>query len=807
MPMIVNTRWLQEYLQPHCSHAELLDALPRIGLELEIEHELKTALEPIRIGFIREKKPLPGAADMFLCQVEIERGKVVPIVCANEHEIREGWGVPVAPVGTTLPTGKAIQEREVRGQRSLGMICLDGELGMTARDTGMHHFTDEATLGEPLPKLTDIPEYLLELNVLPNRPDFLGLIGIAREVAALLRIELRTPPVFTPAGSNGAAAPFTVEIQDPKLCTRYMGSVVRGVKVAPSPAWLKSRLLLTGARPRNNIVDITNYVLYEYGQPLHAFDLAKIQGGKIIVRRMAPGESLTLLVDNATLSADDKKFANPPLVIADASRPIALAGIMGGAETQTTDSTTGLLIESAHFDPATIRKTARAARLNTDSSYRFERGTDPNTMLEGALGRALQLITELAGGKVEGPIVDQYSTKREPRVLHLSSAKTSSYLGMHVSDDVIRDSLGRLHMQFEPTSCDAMAIRVPTWRTDATDPVVLIEDVARMVGYDKIPVAPTPAAPSLGARSSTDRMRQTVSNFLVSAGFYESRNPSLEPPDMAGWMWAPQPRVSLTNPQSKEMSVLRRTLLPGLLKTVDNNLRRGVDAIRFFEIDRAFAETEEKSPLDPWVIGAIAGGRARQSDWRGGGQPIDFHELKGIIEDLFGTIGVKTLYFDATEGKPFVAGTAAIISIAREAIGVIGELDASQINLGRLPYRLFSFEIDLHALEKAAATLPAYRALSRQPAVTRDLAFIVKSETAFDELFAAMKKAAGESLESLRFGDLYQGPPVPAGHKSLAFHFIFRDPTRTLTADEISATMDRIIDSLKTKFAAEIREK
>ena len=584
--------------------------------------------------------------------------------------------------------------------------------------------------------------------------------------------------------------------------------------MGPSPAWLKARLLLTGSRPRNNVVDVTNYVLYEFGQPLHAFDFAKVRGGRIVVRRMTPGESIALLADGVTISADgqpDRKFANPPLVIADAERPIALAGIMGGAETQTTDHTNDVLLEAAYFDPANIRKTAREARLGTDSSYRFERGTDPNQMLDAALGRALHLITELAGGNVSQPLADQYPARREPRTFRLGSAKTSSYLGMPVSAETIRDSLTRLRMDCSQEPSGEISVRVPTWRTDVNDPVVLIEDVARMVGYDQIPVAPKPAAPTLGIRSPADRLRQTLSNYLIAAGFYESRNPSLEPPEMSDWLAAPGPRVALTNPQSREMSVLRRSLLPGLLKTVDNNIRRGADAVRFFEIDRAFDDNAGQQTADAWRVGGISGGRARQSDWRGGGQQVDFYDLKGSVEDLLDTIGCSGSTFHPAEVKPFLTGTAAQVRIScsteLQPVGIIGELDPAIISLGRLPYRLFAFELDLHALQAAANSLNAYRPLSRQPAVTRDLAFVVKADVVFDDLSAAMREAAGQELESLRFVDYYVGAPVPQGHKSLAFHLVFRDPARTLTAEEVSAIMDRVIGSLKNKFAAEIREK
>ena len=343
MPMTVNTTWLLEYLEPQCAHEDLLDALPRLGLEVEQVHELKNDLNAIRIGFVRRKEPVAEAPGYYLCDIEIERNRMIPVVCASEHEIQEGWGVPVAPAGTVLATGRSIKAAPFHGVRSEGMICLDGELGMVARGSGMHHFTDESLLGAPLPAAVAIPEYLLELNVLPNRPDFLGLIGIAREVAALLGLELKYPNVFRPSGGT-SRLPLSVEIREPEFCTRYQCGLVRGVTVRPSPPWLKARLLLAGMRPINNVVDVTNYVLYEWGQPLHAFDFQKIAGPRIIVRRMAEAESLELLSGavvggRGQSQTGGKSFEMPPLVIADAERPIALAGIMGGRFAETAEAT------------------------------------------------------------------------------------------------------------------------------------------------------------------------------------------------------------------------------------------------------------------------------------------------------------------------------------------------------------------------------------------------------------------------------------------------------------------------------------
>ena len=711
MPMIVNTAWLLEYLEPKCSHEDLLEAFPRLGLEVEQMHELRTELDSIRIGFVRRKEPVVGAPGYHLCEIELDRGRVIPVVCASEHEIREGWGVPVAPAGTVLATGRSIKAAPFHGVRSEGMICLDGELGMIARNSGMHHFTDESLLGAPLAAAVEVNEYLLELNVLPNRPDFLGLIGIAREVAALLGLQLRYPSAYKPAAASGPPA-VSVEIHEPELCPRYMCGLLRGVHVAPSPPWLKARLLLAGMRPINNVVDITNYVLYEWGQPLHAFDFQNLRGSKIVVRRMADGESIELLsgaVVGARGQTDGKPFSDPPLVIADGERPVALAGIMGGRCAETNEATTDVLIEAAHFDPVLIRQTVQQVDLGMESrgtaaSYRFERGTDPNLMLEGALGRAVQLVAELGQGAADGPLVDRYPVPRDRRVVRVSAARTSSYLGMEVNATTMSDCLTRLDMSCRADG-EELQVTVPTWRVDVNDPVVLIEDVARMVGYDLIPVAPQPSQPTLGLRVMTDQMRQVASEHLVSAGFCECRNPSLESLQMSAWLGDAGDAITLSNWATREMSVLRRTLLSGLATTVQTNIRRGAETICFFEVDRLFGRAGAEpdgtaASSGRWHVAGIVGGRLQRSNWRSDAAQADFFTLKGMVEDLLETIGAREVVFKPVERPPFLAGTSAEILLAdQSSIGSIGEIDPKAVAFERVPFRVFAFELDLEALE------------------------------------------------------------------------------------------------------------
>ena len=605
---------------------------------------------------------------------------------------------------------------------------------------------------------------------------------------------------------------------NPIFARAYMCGLVTGVKVAPSPAWLKAKLLLADMRPINNVVDVTNYVLYEWGQPLHAFDFEKIAGSRIIVRRMAPNETLELLsgaVVGASGQPGRPKCSEHPLVIADQERPVALAGIMGGRATQTAEGTTQVLVEAAHFDPVMIRRTVQHVDLGIDgrgtsSSYRFERGTDPNLMLEGALGRALQLIAEIAQGTPAGQQVDHYLRPRKRRVFCLSTSRTTSYLGMPVEVETVRDCLTRLSMECTGNERE-LQVSVPTWRADVNDPVVLIEDVARVIGYDQIPVEPRPSLPSLGLRSTSDRIRQAVTAHLVSEGFLECRNPSLESPKMSAWLGDAGDAISLSNWATREMSVLRRTLLAGLAATVQTNIRRGADSVGFFEVDRLFSPSmmvpnESGSMAGRWHVSGIVGGRHRRSDWRSDGTQADFFTLKGVIEDLLEAVGAREVVFQPADRTPFVAGTSAEVSLpGMGLIGSIGEIDPTIVEFERVLFRIFGFELDLESLEESFKTLPAYHQLRRQPAVARDLAVVARVEVSYADLKDAIRSTGGPTLENLRLVDQYQGAQVPPGHRSLAFHMLFRDPERTLTAEEVAETVTRIVAALKDRFGAELR--
>jgi phenylalanyl-tRNA synthetase beta chain len=807
--MIVNTGWLLDYLSPRVPLADLLAALPRVGLDVEATHILERELAPVRVGFIREKRPLEGAPGKYVCQIEVARGDVRQIVCASAHPVEEGWGVPVALSGTELPTGISLGDEHFHGVLSQGMISLDGELGMTAAGSGLQVFRDEALLGKSLPeamRITNAPgitEALVHMKVYPNRPDCLGLIGIAREIAALLGLRLVLPEAPQPEKLTDAAVP--VEIVDASLCTRYTCRVISGVRVGPSPAWMASRLLATGSRPINNVVDITNFVRKEWGQPLHAFDLERVRE-RIVVRRFNRGESLRLLDGRTITAGGDMNFAggdHAPLAIADAHAPMALAGIMGGEMSGISEETQNVLLEAAHFEPTNIRLTSRRLGVSSDSSYRFERGLDPNETLVAARDRATALLFSAAGAKSAGPISDVYPAPVRRAVFSLSSERVSGYLGVPVTREQVRSSLCRLGYE---CSEDLSRIEVPTRRVDVNDPVVMIEDVARVIGYEEIKAVPSSETPSAGATTVLDAARQTARDYLTGNGFLELRGVPLEPlggdeefSQLAG------ESVTLKNPLNSDLARVRRSLVPFLLKTAALNARRRATTFRYFEIDKIFSIVGGE-PREHWAVGVLLGGAAADTDWSAH-RESDFFDLKGVVESLFERLRLPRASFQAAAVPGYAQGLAARINIGEHTLGVLGQIDPVLVAARKIQPALFAAELFLARMLDAARPAAMYEALPRFPGVYRDLSFVVKKDAAYAAIEQEIRASAGPYLESLECIDVFAGKGIAPDSRSIAVSMAFRAPDRTLSSEEVTAAVDAIIERLARTFGAELRSR
>jgi len=782
-----------DYLSPRVPLGALLTALPRVGLDVEATHVLAHELAGVRVGFIRSKKALERTSDKFICEVEVAAGDVRRIVAASAHPLEVGWGVPVALAGTELPTGVSIHEDHFHGVLSQGMICLDGELGMTASGTGLQVFRDEALLGKSLPEVMAISEALVHMKVYPNRPDCLGLIGIARELAALLGLKLVLPEAPQPSSFSDDVMP--VKIQDRALCTRYTCQVISGVSVGKSSPWLASRLLATGSRPINNVVDITNFVMKEWGQPLHAFDLQNVRE-RVVVRRFKKGESLRLL-DGRTVDGAEEL----PLAIADAKAPMALAGIMGGEFSGIGEATSSVLLEAAHFEPTNIRMTSRRLGVSSDSSYRFERGLDPNETLEGARDRATALLFSDAGAQSAGPVTDVYPKRAKRAVFALPAERVSNYLGIPVTREQVYESLTRLGYE---CSENLKRIQVPTRRVDATDAVVLIEDVARVIGYEAITAAPSAETPTAGASTQLDAARQTVRGMLVGNGFLELRGVPLEPLEGdAQFSQVAGDSVVLQNPLNTDLARLRRSLVPFLVKTAALNARRRATTFRYFEIDKIFSRPAAEA-VEHWALGILLGGAANDADWSTR-RETDFFDLKGVVESVLESLRLAGASFEMATVAGYAPGTAARVVVGGESAGVMGQIAPELLAAHRIQTAVFAAELFLGKLGAARGPAAVYETLPRFPGVYRDLSFVVKKDVAYSAIEQAIRAAAGPYLETVDCIDVFAGKSIDKNSRSMAVAMAFRAVDRTLSSEEVAAAVEQVIARLAQAFGAELR--
>lgn len=793
--MRLHTEWLKELVPVEVAPRDLAATLTRLGLETERFIELRTALHDVVMGRILAIASHPEAEGMYVCQVDLGDSSPRQIVCGSEHPLECGWHVPVALPGTTLPSGLAIKEAKFRGQLSQGMICLDRELGVLPRGTGLAVGHEEVHPGLRLIEFYETPGAILEVNPLPNRPDWMGLIGIARELAAFYDIDV-LPPSTGEGGrrlSVDGGEKIPVEVLDPAGCKRYTARAVRGVTIRKSPMWLSSRLVIAGLRSINNIVDITNLVLFEYGQPLHAFDLNRLRGGRIRVRRARKGEQL-LLLDESRLDLDEEA-----LVIADAEQPVALAGIMGGADSGVTVVTRDIIFESAYFDPVEIRTTARRYGLRTEASVRFERGVDPNEGVTGALDRATRLAVELAGGEVFGARIDIYPEKIAPRRLELSTAKVNSVLGLALTADQIDSRLLRLGMRR-----DNGTVVVPTWRTDASEPVVLVEDIARHEGYDTVPMHQPEDVTFIRPVPRLAKLRWEVVDHLVQQGLWEVSTFSLDNPSrLEPFVQESEPRILLSNPANQDLSALRSSMIPRLLDVVRHNARRQREPLRFFEVEKLFRLGDER-PEGVWNVSGVVSGPALDSYWVGSVPKIDFFWAKGLIENLLDALGLdhEEREFTQVERRFLEPGHACILWVAGMEVGWFGGIAPDLLTQWDLPHDFYAFSLDLEALaaiiDNAAQHL--YKPIPRFPSITRDLSLVVDASAA--SIVRSIREIGGLLIEEVNCYDAFQ---LEEGMRSLTFAIRYRSSERTLTSDEINEVEAEIIAKLARDHAARLR--
>jgi phenylalanyl-tRNA synthetase beta chain len=801
--MRVPLRWLAEWIDLP-DEADLVARITGGGLEVERVDTVGPDLSGLRVGHVVARERHPNADRLSLCRVDLGEGDPVEIVCGAPN-VAAGQRVAVAPSGARLPDGRRLEKAKIRGVVSNGMICSARELGLGDDAGGILVLDPAAPVGAPLDTVLAAGDRVLEVALTPNRGDCASILGIAREVRAHFGGTLRVPPVATEEEGEPAATAFRVEIADAAGCPRYVGRLVRGLTVGPSPPWLVARLEAAGMRAINVVVDVTNLVLLELGQPLHGFDAGQLRGGVVRVRRAAPGEKLV------SLDGETRVLEPGDLVIADAERAVAIAGVMGGAETEVGAGTTDVFLESAWFDPVRVRRTARRLGLATEASYRFERQID-RAGLRRAVDRAARLLSELAGGSVApGGVEATGDVPPAVETIELDPAHVNRLLGTDLERRAVVELLARVDVTSDDPGVGPLHCRAPTWRNDLARPVDLIEEVARIHGYDRIPTR-LPAARLMPVETARARaVTAAARDALCAAGLVEVMTlpfTSAADADRIG-LAADDPRrhtVRLLNPLAEEESVLRTTLAASLLGVVRSNRSRQVERVRVFEVGRVFAPRGgSELPVERLhLAAAITAGADRLWD-ETGGAPVLF-ELKGAAEQVLDAAGIDAS-FRAAPAEPFLHPAAsAVVEAGGRALGVLGELHPETAGRFEIDAPCALLVLDLDGLAAVPAAARRYREVSRQPSVRRDLAVLLPREEAAGRVLEAIRTTAGPQLVSVEVFDRYEGRGIPEGRVSLAFRLVFQRADRTLTDAEVGRATDRVVAMLADRFRGELRQ-
>ncbi len=790
--MRFNEAWLREWANPDIDTDTLVHQLTMAGLEVDAVEPVVPAFSGVVVGRIKSCQPHPDADKLRLCEVD-DGTEVFPVVCGAPNA-REGLKAPFARIGAVLPGDFKIKKAKLRGQPSEGMLCGASELGMEDLIDGLLELPEDAPVGIDIRDYLGLNDTIIEVDLTPNRADCLSLRGVAREVGVLNRVPLNEP-VIEPV-APGIDDVFPVIVEDTEACPRYLGRVIRDVNVAaPTPLWMVERLRRAGLRSIDPVVDVTNYVLLELGQPLHAFDLNRLSDG-IRVRRAQAGEQLETL-DEQTLDLRDDT-----LVIADGQGPLALAGIMGGRPSAVSADTRDLFLECAFFSPLAVVGKARSYGLHTDSSHRFERGVDP-ALQARAIERATALILEIAGGR-PGPVSGSEDTASlpTPAAIELYADHATRLLGSPLRNDEIVDILQRLGMDVSEQGEGHWRVTAPSWRFDMAIEQDLIEELARIHGYDRLPNRVPAGTPAGNTQYEHKVPLRRLSDALRDRGYMEAITYSFVAPEILAQVDPDHPPLALLNPISADLGVMRTTLMAGLLTTAQRNLNRQIDRLRLFETGLRFVPGEQELTQQPMVAGLLYGSAA-PAHWQSKPRAVDFYDLKGDVESLLALSASGDFRFVAATHPALHPGQCARLERDGETVGYLGRIHprlAAQLDL---PTDLYLFELILEPL--VTGRLPRFQPVSEFPRVQRDLAFVVAAEVAAGDMLERVRETCDERLRDVQVFDVYQGEHIDHGYKSLAMTLTFQDASSTLRDDQVNALVEAVVSQLKQRFNANLR--
>ena len=792
--MIFSESWLREFVDPGMSTAELVETLTMAGLEVDNVTSAASQFSGVVVGRVESTEQHPDADKLSVCRVT-DGVTDYQVVCGAPN-VRPGLLVPFAKVGAVLEGGDKpfkIKAAKLRGVESNGMLCSAEELGLAESSDGLLELPETLTVGEDIRVALDLDDKLIELDLTPNRGDCLGMIGLAREVGVLARAPVKG--LEFPSVEITTQRSIPVATAAPDACPTYLGRVIENINIeAPSPYWLQERLRRSGLRSIDPVVDVTNLMLLELGHPMHAFDADKLQG-TVTARFASEGEKLTLLDDR------DVVLGSETLLIADEAQALAMAGVMGGLSSSVTRETKSIFLECAFFSPLAIAGKARSYGMHTDASHRYERGVD-YALQARALDRATALLLEIVGGNA-GPVSVATGNLPESRQVRLTFSNVKRLLGVEIPQAECLDILSRLGLVEIASDTESCVFTVPSFRFDISIEADLIEEIARVFGYNKLPETLGMGAQRLPKIAESFRPVSALKRILVAEGYQEAINYSFIDPDLAQNVYPERQTVLLQNPLSAEMSVMRPSVLPGLLSTLSYNLNRQRERVRLFEEGLVF-ERRDGAITQTRKIAGLVYGSLNPISWNQPKQAVDFYDIKGAVESLLDLgLGAGAYEFVKGEHSALHPGQCAEVRCKGEPIGFVGALHPRLQRHFGFPSKAYLFELDTAALVEGR--LPAASALSRYPEVSRDLAVVVSAEIAAGDLASCIRVNAGDDLTELTTFDVYEGPGVGEGRKSVAFGLTWQHPSRTLGDEEISAIIAKCIKALESDFNAELR--
>ncbi len=807
--------WLQDYVDTtNLSPDQLADRLTMLGLEVDSVTPLYQELSALITGLVVSSEKHPNADKLSLCLVDIGE-ETVQIVCGAPN-VREGLAVVVALPGTTLPGNFKIKKSKVRGIESSGMICSERELGLSDEHTGIMELPEGTEQGRPFIKATGLDDILVEIDLTPNRPDCASVIGVAREICGITDKELSIPVINSEI--ENISTGFSVTVETAELCPRYAGKLIKNIQIGPSPWWLRKLLISVGLRPINNIVDITNFVMLEYGQPLHAFDFDTLTDGKIVVRTPRNNETTFTTLDNTERSIDSDM-----LLICDGSKPIALAGIMGGMNSEVTDATTNILLESACFNAVSIRKTAKRLNLSTDASYRFERGVDPDGTIN-ALDRAVNLICEIAGGEIPGNGIDIYDGRKPPYSQTLRVSRTNAHLGINLDSKEMATLLESIEIRCENKNSDTLLVTPPSFRVDIEREADLVEEVARLFGYNNIPVTLPEVNLSYPAQDSNRLRRNNLSSALTSISYTEAINYSFVSTEYSDWLTLAEtdPRrqnVPLLNPISEDQSVMRTMLLPGLLENIKRNISFQKTAVKMFEIGKIFTPVaSNRQPIEKTrLTGVLSGSRhGENSSLYYKHEPVDIFDAKGSVEFIIESLGLtctsdtKNIHFRQPEDnkcEPYAESDYSLdLCDNDQIIGTLGKIKNEILKNFGIKHTVYYYDLDYDALCNVKTSGKNFTQLPIYPSVKRDIALIIPVDVSSGKLLDVVKSSKDKLIESSEIFDIFQGDKIERGFKSVALSITYRSQSKTLTEKNVEKSHSKIVRMLTDKFKGSFRD-